>query len=497
MQAAPRGNYLIAKKGPKENTMRIIVVENERLLGLTLKASLEQPINPNQEPHVIHLASSFEDAMRVIEKETIDIAFLDIDLGENHKDGGIKLLKYFRKHYPSTVVIIMTGMEADKIIEECLQIGAADYIFKPFEPRRVHHLMMKAIVQHRLFRRTESLRVQGGDRVAEPIELKSKSPCFNEVIELAKRIKGKKLRALITGESGTGKEVMARFIWSQEGDLTRPFIPVHCGAIPENLVESNLFGHVKGAFTGAISDKKGYFEAADGGDIFLDEIGTMPLDVQVKLLRALNSGEITRVGSNKGKCFNFRVIAATNENIEELTKQGRFREDLLFRLKEVELHLPPLRDRKEDIIDLIHSFLNKNGHHEKYFSIDALDIFLSYTWPGNIRQLEKTVSVLAELAEKQEITAEEVRRQLGINSPSNHQSLVDSSSEDKVINGSLCQIQPTEIEGRFQHVLEDVEKKMIRFALEKEPSESQAAKFLGMPRNSLRRRIHEWGWKSQ
>lgn len=467
--------------------MRILIVEDERLLRIQLKNELERPSTQlgSKDRHQIVPVANFVEAQGILQSQAIDIAFIDLNLGEGGDRAGIKLLELIRAQYPNVVSIVMTGVEDSAVVEECLRLGAADYIFKPFEPRIVHHLMIKAFVQHRLFKKTQTLRAQGGDRIVERMQLTSKSPAFRKVLEQANKLRGKNLRVLITGETGTGKEVMAQYLWSLEGDSDRPFIPVHCGAISENLVESALFGHVKGAFTGATEDKKGFFEDADGGDIFLDEIGTMPLELQAKLLRVLNSGEVTKVGSSKGRKFDFRVITATNENLDEMVTKKSFRDDLLFRINQVEIKLPALRQRKEDIPDLIRYILNRSGNPEKHFSTEALAVAVEFPWPGNIRQLEKVVTVLAALTEGNEISKLDLERQLSLSS----QSRTHSVRGDE----QLFRLDKDQVAGRFHSNIEELEKAMLKFALGHCKTESAAARFLGIPRNSLIRRVHEWG----
>lgn len=470
--------------------MRILIVEDERLLRIQLKNELEHPsaqVGTSQKHHIIPVAN-FEEARGILQAQAIDIAFIDLNLGPGGDGAGLRLLEHVRTNYPNTVSIVMTGVEDSNIVEQCLRLGAADYIFKPFEPRIVHHLLIKAVVHHKLFRRAQTLRAQGGDRIVEPMRLSSKSPAFQKVLEQTEKLKGKNLRVLITGETGTGKEVMAQYLWSLEEDFDRPFIPVHCGAISENLVESALFGHVKGAFTGATEDKKGFFEDADGGDIFLDEIGTMPLDLQIKTLRTLNSGEVVKVGKTSGRKFDFRVIAATNENLDELVKKGLFREDLLYRIKEVEIKLPPLRERREDIPDLAVQFLEKCGHESKHLSESAIDLLKNYSWPGNLRQLEKSIRILSELSESQEITEFDVRKYL---SGFSKDISIPSSSENLIFG-----VAEKDFEKRFDELTEQLQQSMIKMALEKTKSSRKAAEYLGISRGILRGKIAAWGWQS-
>ncbi len=468
--------------------MRILIVEDERMLRVQLKTELERTSVHGPKYQIVP-AANLKEAQDLLQAQAFDIAFVDLNLGEGGDKAGIQLLKQIRGNYPDIVTIVMTGNEDSAVVEECLRLGAADYIFKPFEPRIVHHLMIKAKVHHRLFRSNQVLRAQGGDSNTDTIELTTKSRIFQAVLDKAKKLCGKNLRVLITGESGTGKEVLARYISSLEGDTDRPFVPVHCGAISEHLVESTLFGHVKGAFTGALDEKAGFFEIADGGDIFLDEIGTMPLEVQVKLLRTLNSGEVVRVGATKGRKFEFRVIAATNEDLQEMVARKFFRDDLYYRLNEVELRLPPLRERSEDISDLIQGILIRLGKSDKRFSQEALDFAIKYPWPGNIRQLEKVVKVLAEFSEAEEISKGDLEHQLQLH----HKT--ERHLHSVTADSPMFSLPVEQVAGRFQANLEELEHAMVRFALRQTQNDTQAAKFLGIPRNSFIRRMQEWGWR--
>ncbi len=466
--------------------MRILIVEDDRTLRIQLRTELERTSGSKSNFQIVP-ASNLNEAQDLLQAQAFDIAFVDLNLGEGGDNAGVQLLEKIRASYPDIVTIITTGNEDSAVIEECLRLGAADYIIKPFDPSMVHRLMIKAKVHHRLFRANQILRAQGG-YPRESILLTTKSPAFREVLNKAEKLRGKSIRVLITGESGTGKEVLAKYISSFEDD-SRPFVPVHCGGISEHLVESTLFGHTKGAFTGATEDKAGLFEVADGGDIFLDEIGTMPLEVQIKVLRTLNSGEVIRVGAVSGRKFNFRVIAATNEDLQTLVTKKMFRDDLYYRINEVELKLPSLRERKEDISDLIQGFFMKFGKPNKYFTAEALDFSLNYPWPGNIRQLEKVVKVLAELTDGNEISRKALEVQLNINSAM-------KTSNPSINPKSVFSIPTAHIAGRFQANLEELEQAMVRFAMDETINDTQAAKYLGIPRNSLVRRLQEWGWKN-
>ncbi|KYG63196.1 hypothetical protein AZI86_15955 [Bdellovibrio bacteriovorus] len=456
--------------------MRILIVDDETLVRKTMQSQIPAP-------HQVFLAEDRDEALKVLDQHIIDLVFTDLSLDDSPDRLGLHLIQEITKNSPSTVVVAMTGHDEAHLVEACMKAGAVDYLLKPFDAGTLTQVLRKAPVLHRLLRKNQTLKVQAGKRLVQPLDLSTKSPAFKAVLDLAKKIRGSGPSILIRGESGSGKEIMAQYLWSLENDTSRPFIAVNCGAIPSHLAESELFGHKKGAFTGATENRAGKFESADGGDIFLDELATLSLDLQVKLLRVLSSGDIYPVGSDTGRKVNCRTIAATNENLEELIREKKFREDVFFRIKNFTITLPPLRERKEDILDLAQDFLRAGNYGDKHFSKDAEQLLLSYSWPGNIRELKSAIEVASVLVDGHEITAKDLTPHLVQSSP---------VYEDVIKNASITEIDEKALEGRYSHVVSEFELKLIEFAMQKKGSESAAARYLGIPRSTLgdlRRRL--------
>lgn len=456
--------------------MRILIVDDETLVRKTMQSQIPAP-------HVVSLADSLEEALDIMDKQLIDLVFTDLSLDESADRVGLQLIQEISKNYPTTVVVAMTGHDESHLVEACMKAGAVDYLVKPFDTKTLTQVLRKAPVLHRLLRRNQTLKHQAGSKLVTHINLYTKSPAFKSVIDTAKKIRGAGQSVLIRGESGSGKEVMAQYLWSLENDDSRPFIAVNCGAIPSHLAESELFGHKKGAFTGATENRAGKFESADGGDLFLDELATLSMDLQVKLLRALSSGDIYPVGQDVGRKVNCRTIAATNENLEELIRDKKFREDLFFRIKKFTITLPALRERKEDILDLANEFLIGSGYREKSFSPQAEDLLLRYSWPGNIRELKSAIEVACVLADGDQIHPGDLTPHLVQSAP---------VYEEVIKNNPIAEIDEKALEGRYSHVVSEFELKLIDFALKKKGSESAAARYLGIPRSTLgdlRRRL--------
>jgi DNA-binding NtrC family response regulator len=449
--------------------MKIMIVDDETLVRKTLQAQIE-----SEGGHQVFGAASLKEALDILDREMLDLVLTDLSLDDSQERAGITLLQELRE-YPSTVAIAMTGHDEDSLVEQCLKAGASDYILKPIDADKIRQALRKAPVLHRLLRKNQNLKSQAGKDALTPIQLTTKSPAFNAVLATAKKLRGAGQSVLIRGESGTGKEVMARYLWSLEGDDSRPFIAVHCGAIPASLAESELFGHKKGSFSGATDHRAGKFESANGGDIFLDELATLTLETQIKLLRVLATGEIYPVGQDQLKVVRCRVITATNENLEEMIQAKTFREDLLFRVKQFTLTLPPLRERTEDIFDLANEFLRSSGFADKKISKGAEKLLLSYSWPGNVRELRSAIEVAAVLSDSSEIQVADLTPHLQqATSPVLPRALPQGSNLDEA-----------SIEGNFNHLLREMETKMIDVAMKKCGSESAAAKYLGIPRSTL------------
>jgi DNA-binding NtrC family response regulator len=448
--------------------MKILIVDDETLVRRTMQATIE-----SDGTHQVFTAGSLEEAGKVLEEETIDLVFTDLSLDDGPERLGLNLLKHLNDHYPATVAVAMTGHNEDALVEQCLKAGAADYILKPIGPEKLRQTMLKAPILHRLLRKNQNLKSQIGKDALHLVELKSKSKAFQAVLDVAKKLRGTSQSVLIRGENGTGKEVLARYLWSLEGDDSRPMIAVNCGAIPASLAESELFGHKKGSFTGATEARTGKFEAANGGDLFLDELATLTPEIQVKLLRVLSTGEITPVGQEKSKKIVCRIITATNENLEEMIKAKTFREDLFFRVKQFSLTIPPLRERKEDILDLANHFLSQ--YSNKRLSKSAESLLLSYTWPGNVRELKSAMEVAAVLSDGSEIEHSDIAPHLQqTGAPVLAKALPASQEIDENL-----------LAGNYHHLLREFEAKMIDCAMKKCGTENAAAKFLGIPRSTL------------
>lgn len=349
-----------------------------------------------------------KEALEVVAREQFRIIVSDLFLPDC---SGFDVLQNVRKVSSSTEVIVVTGHASAQTAVRAMKEGAFDYITKPIDFDELKIVVTKALEKQQLLSENVYLRKQLQGRF-EFSNIVGNSPAMQLVFERMRRIVKTDSTVLITGESGTGKELVARALHYNGNRKDRPFIAVNCGAIPEALLESELFGHVKGSFTGAISDKPGKFEAANHGTIFLDEIGTMPLQLQTKLLRILQEHEVERVGSNKPLKLHVRVVSATNNDLEKMVKQGLFREDLYYRLNVIPLHLPPLRERQNDIMALVGHFLAKYcqlmGRPLMSISKQALEVMEQYTWPGNVRELENLIERMVALTDGSIINLEDV-----------------------------------------------------------------------------------------
>lgn len=332
-------------------------------------------------------ADSLASARALLQRETFDVVVLDKGLPDGD---GIELLTEIKAAHPNTVVIVLTSDSDFSAVKHCISRGADDYVVK--SENVVPDLLVRipiAVSKAASTRKLKNLEELVKD--AFKYEIVGKSPSTMELRETVLSLKGTNARVLITGESGTGKELIARRLNSVEEDRHRPFVAVNCGAIPENLIESELFGHKKGSFTGALQDKVGKFELAHNGDLFLDEIGELPLSAQVRLLRVIQEGEVTRVGDHRVIRVSCRIIAATNRNLEQMVRAGKFREDLYHRLNVVRIQTTPLRERPVDIPDLARLFTLQIGGPNFRITDTALRMLRDYGWPGNIRELRNAV----------------------------------------------------------------------------------------------------------
>lgn len=335
-------------------------------------------------------AVSVKEALYILKDTYIDLLITDIQMPGVD---GLELLKFSDEHYPEMPKLVITGYPSVSGALEVIKAGATDYLTKPFTKEELRKAVLKAFEQGA--KRKGPKKANSTDQDGLYTDMVGKSETYGKVIDIIERVKDNKATVLVKGESGTGKELVARAI-HYSGKFSRaPFIAVNCGAIPENLQESEFFGYVKGAFTGANENRDGFFQAAQGGTLFLDEIGTASLAVQNKLLRALQEKEVSKVGARKTEKVDIRVIAATNSDLLEEIENKRFREDLYYRLTVVEIDVPPLRKRKSDIPLLVEKFIRKYGIEYKdrllRISPDALQILKRYHWPGNVRELENVI----------------------------------------------------------------------------------------------------------
>ena len=338
-------------------------------------------------------ASSVTEAIDILKYSSIDLLITDLQMpGIN----GIELIKYVQEHFPKIPKLVITGFPSVDSAIDAVKAGAVDYLAKPFTNEELKKAVKNLV--NSLDKSNLAIEKKGDLAIGEALEyagIVGQSQEIVHLVDLIERVKNNRATILIQGESGTGKELVARAIHYKGAFASNPFIAVNCGAIPENLLESELFGYVKGAFTGANETRNGFFQAAAGGTIFLDEIGTAPLSVQTRLLRVLQEKEVSMIGSQKTQKIELRIIAATNSDLYEMSQKGLFREDLYYRLNVVNIETPPLRNRKNDIILLINTFLKKYGieYNKPQISIsdEATKVLIRHSWPGNVRELENVI----------------------------------------------------------------------------------------------------------
>ncbi len=363
---------------------RILVVDDDQLLVRSLADWLEQL------GYRIEQATNVAQACQLLERSTFDVALVDVRLGE---EDGFAVLEHARRHCPGVAVVLMTGYGTVEMAIEALRAGAFDLLTKPVLDAELELVLERAFSMHRVVQENQHLRHQLEKQLGE--FLVGTGPHMQRVWEIVESIADTRATVLITGESGTGKSLLARMIHRKSRRRNGPFIEVACGALPEPLLESELFGHVAGAFTGALGDKKGKFLLAEGGTIFLDEIATASPSLQVKLLRVLQEFRFEPVGGDQTYHVDTRVILATNEDLARLVETGRFRQDLYYRINVIHIELPPLRERIEDIPRLAEHFIRKaceeSGKPLKSLAPEALTAFERYSWPGNIRELQNVI----------------------------------------------------------------------------------------------------------
>lgn len=386
-----------------DGTSRVLLVDDEE----SLVRAFEKLAHRRQ--FRLTVARTGVEALEKLGSGQVDVALLDLNVPGL---SGLQVLEYIKKNQLETEAIVITGRATAETAVAALKMGAYDYLIKPFEDiERVAALIEKACEKAILVRKLRKF--ERKDAIDEMFaNLVGRSSKMREVYNLIESVAPSESSVLIMGESGTGKELVARAVHEKGLRVSQPFVVVNCSALTETLLESELFGHVRGSFTGAVVDKKGLFEEADGGTLFLDEVGEIPLSMQVKLLRVLQDGEIRRVGGSATNHVDVRLISATNKDLYQLVRKGSFREDLFYRLNVITLHLPPLREKKEDIPLLAYYFMRryaeKTGKGVNRISLDALQSLQEYSWPGNVRELENVIERALVLSEGDSVTAREL-----------------------------------------------------------------------------------------
>lgn len=447
----------------------LLVVDDEQSMREYLAIMLEK------EGYRVDCAADGLAACVLIDDHVYDLVLSDIRMPNLN---GIELLRRVKELGTDTIVIMMTAFSTTEEAVAAMKLGAYDYILKPFKNDEVRMVLRKALQHHQLKKENTRLRQVLDERYSFD-RLIGKSTIMQNLYRLIEKVAQSNANILITGESGTGKELVARSIHHHSRQSEAPFVAVNCGAIPENLLESELFGHEKGAFTGAVAEKKGLFEVAEGGTIFLDEIGELPLAMQVKLLRALQEKQIRRVGGTTDLELNVRVLAATNSNLEQAVTDGSFRSDLYYRLNVIHLEIPPLRDRKEDLPLLVQSFCQSLAP-TRYVKVstELMRRLLDYHWPGNVRELENIVERCLILEEGDLLTEVGLPAQFG-----------GVSGQE---NALVCQIPEEGLD--LEAYIAAVESKIIIQALERcNGVRKHAAKLLKVSFRSLRYRLDKLG----
>ena len=372
---------------------KILVVDDELSMREFLSILLER------EGYSTLLAENAESALQLLESEDFALVISDVNMPGLD---GIRLLERIKKLTPETAVLLITAFSTAEQAVEAMKLGAYDYIAKPFKVEEIKVLVRNALEKRTLQKENIRLKQEIQERYGFS-GLIGKSKKMREVYTLIEKVSTSNTNVLVLGESGTGKELAAKAIHYNSPRKDKPFVPVNCGAIPENLMESELFGHKKGSFTGAIADRPGLFEQAEGGTLFLDEIGEIPLQLQTKLLRVLQEREFRKVGGTEDKRADVRIVAASNRELEEQVNEGSFREDLFYRINVVQIRMPSLRERPEDIPLLVEHFHKKfvqSPHEGETITSGALKVLLSYSFPGNVRELENTIERCMVLGDK-------------------------------------------------------------------------------------------------
>lgn len=450
-------------------SISILAVDDEETILQPLSRVLEI------EDYYVNTAEDGRVAINMLQTLPFDIVLLDIMMPNL---GGIEVLKFIKDQHLDTEVIMLTAVQEVKTAVECMKLGAFYYITKPYNSDDLLALLERAIERKRLVIQNKGLKRQIALR-ALPSSIVGENKSFLKMLDLAFRVASTDSTVLIQGASGTGKELIADFIHANSMRKEHAFLPINCSSIPESLLESELFGHEKGAFTDATNSKQGLVEIADGGTLFLDEVADMPLSIQPKLLRFLQTGEFRRVGGNKNLRSDVRLVSATNRDLRQEATERRFREDLLFRLNVITLQVPALRDRKDDIPLLVDQFLRSHAGTKQPKRVEerALEVLMKYDWPGNVRELENVIERAAVLSQDDVICLDDLAL------PLRSASIYESSPDGRLAGVragsaiSLGELQKAHVEGVLASV--DWDKEL-------------AAKILGIRVNTLYAKIRSY-----
>ena len=448
---------------------RILIVDDDKSIRSLLSIMLKR------EGYDVSSAGKGEEAIDLIRKETFDLVITDIRMP---RFDGQHILKEVRSVDSEVPVIMITAYASTESVLDAMREGAYDYISKPFKTDEIKRIVRKALERKKLERRPRRLKEHLQQKYGLT-NIVGKSEKMMQIYKTMGKIADSDVTVLITGESGTGKELVAKAIHYNSNRAGKPFMAISCGAIPRELLESELFGHLKGSFTWAVTDKKGLFEIADGGTLFLDEIGETPRSIQPKLLRVLQEKEFKSVGGTKDIKIDIRIIAATNKNLKEAIRDGSFREDLFYRLNIVSIDIPPLRERKEDIPQLAEFLIQKYTRRtgtQKEISPKAMKLLIEYEWPGNVRELENTIERTVTLERDPLITPESFPHFI--------------KEEEEGLRPESENIHLSEGRSSLEKVLEDTEKKLLLAAIkEAKGVRKKAAELLGLSFRSMRYRL--------
>lgn len=447
---------------------RILVVDDERSMRDFLEILL------TREDHQVTACGTAEGALEALSADDFDAVISDIRMPGM---SGIQLLERVRESESSAPVILITAHGTAESAVEAMKLGAYDYLTKPCSVDEIQVVIAKALEKHGLASENKHLRRQLR-RQAEVPAMLGKGPAMREVFDVIRQVAPTPTNVLVTGRSGTGKELVAKAIHQLSDRESRPFVAINCGAIPENLLESELFGHMKGSFTGAVSQKEGLFESADGGTLFLDEIGEMPLPLQVKVLRAIQDRSFKRVGGTSDISVDVRIVAATNRILSDEVRAGRFREDLFYRLNVIEIELPCLSERREDIPELVRCFIERYsqalGKEVADVAPEVISCLESYSFPGNVRELENLIERSVTLARGPRITLDFLPANIMTPAETPQAGLLPESGGD------------------LNQLLEDYERVLVQAALERSGGvKKKAAALLGVSFRSFRYRLEK------